>query len=667
MHHCSSTRSPFIRLACGLLAASLVVPAVRAQFTPTGAGPFDYTTPGNWTGGSINGVFSATPTAPQVVTFGANSTLTTGLTFGLGGTSPSLTLRGNGTDRKITLAGNVAVTGTTSTVVFGSPTAGNRLEIDLGGADRTFAVAIGSQLTVNNAVGGGQALTKTGAGNLTLAGANSYAGATTVNEGLLSLITSGALASGNNVVLNATTAASLATLVLGAGVTQTIGTLAFGGAGGAAASNNLTLNAGSTLTLGGTVSYAGTNGPLASTIAGGTLALGGHRIFDVGDSTGTTNELNIASAITGAGHSLTKTGTGRLVLNSSANTYDGGTIVNGGELLLNASNTLAATGALTVSNTAGPNSSVILGANVTQTIGALTFGGGGASTASHDDIFLNTGSTLKLGGTVAADATNSLSLRAMISGGGTLDLGGNRTFNIANSFNPKTELTVGAVISGVGNRLTKTGPGVLRLNGDNTYRGGTIVSAGGLMVGNTTGSGVGPGALTIQSGAFLGGQGFVGGATTIEPGGTLGAGKTPGNLTFTHGLTLSDGAVFNFQLGTTSDRLTVTGGVLTGAVTPGSLILNLTAGAGFGAGVYTLFDFSSGGVTTNSFEVGDFALGTTIGGYTHHLDLAGNLLQLTAVSAIPEPSTYAAIFGAVSLVAAAIYRRRQRPASSASS
>ena len=109
------------------------------------------------------------------------------------------------------------------------------------------------------------------------------------------------------------------------------------GAGGAAASNNLTLNAGSTLTLGGTVSYAGSNGPLASTIAGGTLALGGPRIFDVSDSTGTTNELNIASAITGAGHSLTKTGTGRLVLNSSANTYDGGTIVNGGELLLNVS------------------------------------------------------------------------------------------------------------------------------------------------------------------------------------------------------------------------------------------------------------------------------------------------------------------------------------------
>ena len=662
MRHCSSTRSPFTRLACRLLAASLVVPALRAQFTPTGAGPFDYNTTGNWTGGSINGGFSATPTAAQVVTFGANSTLTTGLTFGLGGMSPSLTLRGDGTDRKITLAGNVAVTGTTSTVVFGSPTAGNKLEIDLGGADRTFAVATGNQLTVNNAVGGGQALTKTGAGNLTLAGANSYAGATTVNEGLLSLITSGALASGNNVVINATTAASLATLALGAGFTQTIGTLAFGGAGGAAASNNLTLNAGSTLTLGGTVSYAGTNGPLASTIAGGTLALGGHRIFDVSDSTGTTNELNIASAITGAGHSLTKTGTGRLVLNSSANTYDGGTIVNGGELLLNASNTLAATGALTVSNTAGPNSSVILGANVTQTIGALTFGGGGASTASDDDIFLNTGSTLKLGGTVAADATNRTSLRAMISGGGTLDLGGNRTFTIANSSNPKTELTVGAVISGVGNSLTKTGPGVLRLNGDNTYSGGTIVSAGGLMVGNTTGSGVGPGALTIQSGAFLGGQGFVGGATTIEPGGTLGAGKTPGNLTFTHGLTLNDGAVFNFQLGTTSDRLTVTGGVLTGAATPGSLILNLTAGAGFGAGVYTLFDFSSGGVTTSSFDVGDFTLGTTIGGYTHHLDLAGNRLQLTTASAIPEPSTYAAIFGAVSLVAAAIYRRRQRPA-----
>jgi hypothetical protein len=64
---------------------------------------------------------------------------------------------------------------------------------------------------------------------------------------------------------------------------------------------------------------------------------------------------------------------------------------------------------------------------------------------------------------------------------------------------------------------------------------------------------------------------------------------------------------------------------------------------------------------TNSFTATDFSLGTTISGYSYALATAGNMLQLTATaSAIPEPSTYAAIFGALSLVGAALWRRRVR-------
>ena len=803
-----------LRLAVALSAIGLVLPHAHAQFNQTGAGPFDYNTTVNWTGGTINGVFSQTPSVAQSVTFGGNSTLTTGLTFGLGGSGKSLTLRGDGTERTVTLGGDVSVSGTTSSIVFGSTTAGNGLNFVLG-ADRTFSVASGNTLYVNNVVSGANALAKTGTGQLTLAGANTYTGTTTVNTGTLFLNASGSLASGNNVVVNSTTAAATATLTLGTGFTQTIGTLTLGGTGSTASSTNVvTLNAGSTLTLGGTVSVDGTGNhtPNWDINGTGTLALGANRTFDVADSTGTVSELNIFTPISGSGLSLTKTGAGRLALNSAGTTYDGGSIVNGGQLWLNASNTLAATGNVTINDTLGGTAAVILAGNATQTIGALTFGGSGGTVTSANNLALGTGSTLTLGGTVTyngatgpltstisggtlalggdrtfsvSDSTSTtaeLNISSVITGagnsltktgtgrlqltgantydggtvlnggvifagssgalgtgpvtinnvigatstlgvntgaggnttigaltfggagasttsqndvqintstltlGGTvtydatnnpkgstisplgtgaLDLGANRTFNIGNSSTTTTELTITAPVTGSGLSLLKIGAGALRLMGANTYSGGTTVSAGGLVVANSTGSGVGSGAVTIQNGAYLRGSGFISGATTIEAGGILGTGTTSGttgNLTFTNGLTLNDGAVFNFQLGTASDKFTLTGGTLTGASTLGSLTINLTAGAGFGAGVYTLFDFSTGGVTTSSFDVADFALGTTVGGYTYSLASAGSLLQLTAVSAIPEPSTYAAIFGAVSLLGAVVYRRRKNNA-----
>ncbi len=56
-----------------------------------------------------------------------------------------------------------------------------------------------------------------------------------------------------------------------------------------------------------------TGNPAALRISGGTLALGGNRTFNVGDSsTATSSDLVVSSVITGSGQSLTKTGAGRL-------------------------------------------------------------------------------------------------------------------------------------------------------------------------------------------------------------------------------------------------------------------------------------------------------------------------------------------------------------------
>ena len=653
-------------LGC-LLACACAVGA-RAQFIPTGAGSYDYNTVANWSAATINGTFTQTPTAAQTVTFGKDTTLTTGLTFNLGGVSPAFGLTATGGDRTVTLGGNVSVSGNATTIGFGSGTVGQKLNVNLGGADRTFIVFGNNALTVNNGISGSYALTKVGTGQLTLAAPNTYTGTTTINAGTLTLNATNTLVSGNNVVVNSTTAGTTAQLVLGTGVSQTVGTLTFGGAGSqSSATNNVILNSGSILTLSGTVNVLDSGERTGNWGIHdiGTLNLGGNRTFAIADSAGSFNELNISTPITGTG-SLIKTGAGTLSLNGSGS-WTGGTVISGGELWLNATG-IPSSGPVTINHTdGGARAYLRLGDNVSQSIGALTFGGAGAGTSSTNQLELrNANSVLKLGGTVTVNATGN-PLTAMIFGAGTLALGGNRIFDIGSQSTAMSGLAVSTVISG-GGSITKLGTGTLKLEAPNAYSGGTVVSAGGLVVSNTTGSGVGTGALVIQSGAFLRGTGIVGGATTIEAGGILGAGDfagnlsiTAGNLTFTNGLTLNDGAIFKFKLGTASDKISLIGGVLTGAATPGSLTINLDAGTGFSAGTYTLFDFSSGGTTTSSFDVADFTLGTTISGYSYNLALNGgsSMLQLTA-SAIPEPSTYAAIFGALALSAAGWHRRRAR-------
>lgn len=406
------------------------------------------------------------------------------------------------------------------------------------------------------------------------------------------------------------------------------------------------------------INSGSTNATYNSTInnAGFDLTLGG-----------TAGGISIINgAISGAG-SVTKTGTAdwRLL---GVNSYAGGTTVNQGALLVNGAGTLPAGGNVTINGTVAGASSVQINSTAAQNIGTLTFGGAGANFSATNTLQLNAGTTT-LGGTVTYDATNT-PLGASISGAGTLALGGNRIFAIGDS-NVTFDFTVNSAISGSGNSLTKTGAGSLSLRGANTYTGGTVVTAGRLFVSNSNSgeSGTGTGPVAIQTGAQLRGIGFISGATTIESGASLGPGTTnnPGTLTFTGGLSLLAGSTVSFQLGTlSSDKISVLGGVLSGPAS-GTITLNLfspsdtTSSGAFAAGTYTLFNFATGGTTTSSFDASDFVLGSTISGYTYSLALNGSTLEVTATaSAIPEPSTYAAIFGGLALAGAVWRRRRQR-------
>jgi autotransporter-associated beta strand protein len=124
--------------------------------------------------------------------------------------------------------------------------------------------------------------------------------------------------------------------------------------------------------------------------------------------------------------------------------------------------------------------------------------------------------------------------------------------------------------AGTGDTLSvlKDGLGTVTLLGANTYRGGTIVNAGTLIVSNTTGSGTGSGNLVLNNpGTSLGGNGFISGNTTINAGGVLVPGDPTSGLVgvealeFGGNLTLGNlsSLLFNLKSATDYDRVDVNG------------------------------------------------------------------------------------------------------------
>ena len=231
----------------------------------------------------------------------------------------------------LTMGGNVTYTANASATV------GAEIDglLDLGGATRTFAVGdslnADADLTVAAAISGaGYGITKTGAGTLVLSGANTYTGTTTIGTttadgGTLRLDSGSALPAGNPVTVRS------GILDLN-GHDETIGALILGGS--SSPTKALVETGAGKLTLGGNVTYSATNLPVGAEIVGALDLGGADRTFTVGQSSNAGGaDLTINAVISGAGHGITKTGLGTLVL-SGANTYTGVTNVSAGTLTL---------------------------------------------------------------------------------------------------------------------------------------------------------------------------------------------------------------------------------------------------------------------------------------------------------------------------------------------
>jgi autotransporter-associated beta strand protein len=191
--------------------------------------------------------------------------------------------------------------------------------------------------------GTGGALVKVGSGTLTLSGANTYTGGTTVNAGALAVSSdsnlgavSGGLAFGGGTLQYAAgfSSARGVTLNPGGGTVDTNGNSAtlsgiIGGNGG------FTKTGTGTLTLSGANSYSGGTTVSGGTLQGDTTSLQGAILNNATVVFDQALSGTYGAIMSGTG-GLTKLGAGNLVL-SNVNTYTGPTTITAGRLAVNGS------------------------------------------------------------------------------------------------------------------------------------------------------------------------------------------------------------------------------------------------------------------------------------------------------------------------------------------
>jgi autotransporter-associated beta strand protein len=525
------------------------------------------------------------------------------------------------------------------------------------------------------------AFTKTGTGTLTLTGANTYSGLTTISGGILLIQNSAALGT----TAGGTTVSSGATLELQSGIFVGAEPLTLSGAGVSSfgALRNLSGNnsfAGAiTLTSASTIySDAGT-----LTLTGG-IVNGGFAVTFGG--AGNISESNVISG-TGA---LVKNDGGVLTL-SGSNTFTGSTTISAGTLQVNTNNALgtAASGTTVANGAALSLNAVNYSTAEPLTLNGTGISNGGALTNNGTSTFAGpinvaTNATISAGGGIL-NLTGGISnsgTTMTVAGGGTVNIntsgitGGSTNSNVvfdgttvvlsaASSYNGSTTIQNSGTFKLGGNNLLPTTPqsaltvntsstfdlasyngSVASLTGDSTSTvknsviGGTSTLTVNPASGSTTFAGIIAGTnggtqgnVALQkNGAgtlVLTGVNTYSGSTTVN-GGTLTAAAPAGNsaLGFTSSVTVNSGGTL--LLGARdqiNDAALVT--LAGGTFAKGNFSEGSATGAGAGtlslAGLNSQIDFGTGSVgvlTFASFDPGAYAL--TIANWTGTANTAGN-------------------------------------------
>jgi len=495
------------------------LPATISTLTKNGTGTLTLQASNAYTGiTSINAGVIVAQTNNALGATGAGTTIASGAGLQISGsglvipeTISSVSGTGASSDGAIrNLANNNTLSGTiaiSTSAVITSDANTLTLSNTITGGSVTFDGS--GNITVSNIINiGSNSLTKLGSGILTLFGANSYSGSTTISQGTLRLGAAGVIPDASDVSLANTSGASLDLN----NFSETIGSLSGGGglggnitlgtgtltvnqttlgtyAGQISGSGGLIKAGSSTLTLSGANGYTGT-----TTINAGSLQLGASdviadtsdvtladvasAVFDLngfnetirnlsgggsvggnislGSGTLTINDNSTntyAGQISGSGN-FTKAGTGDLTLSSATSNYTGNTNVTSGSLTIT---DLSALGTSAGSTTVG---------NATLTFSV-------AGTLAEPLILAD-------GGTIISNNTGTLTL----SGGLVLASGG-ATLYLQNALSGTLDIS-GVISGGTGSALLlqNNGTSTTIFSGNNTYDATTTMLLGKLRVTN---------------------------------------------------------------------------------------------------------------------------------------------------------------------------------------
>jgi autotransporter-associated beta strand protein len=444
------------------------------------------------------------------------------------------------------LGSGTTVTLSNATLDFTAPGSSSRTISLTGSGNNTIQIDSSGTVALSGPLSGSGGLVKTGLGTLGISNTTSnFAGGVTVSAGTLQLLASSSLptsapislASGASLDLNGKSQSLVQ--VIGGGkvrnnnaVTSTLaaaynagsanfaaeiqdgaGKIAISAPGGGVLLLSNTGNnysGGTFIASGGTVSVSADGALGAGTVsvdggavqataafssnAGRAFALTGNAGFDVSPG----NTLTIAGAVRGNG-TLVKTNSGRLML-TAANSYAGGTTVNGGAFAV-------------ASDTALGNA----GAAVTINNGTLELLSG--ATIARP-IVLNSQNN-----SVLQSDSGIFTLAGIISGSGALSLQGNGSFLLSNT--------------------------------SNSYSGGTFINGGTLIVNDPTSTVLGPGSnsLFVNPAGQLSGTGTIAPTARLSGGNIAPGGSTAGSaLALAGGLSVGGGSL-TFRLTNNSDFL----------------------------------------------------------------------------------------------------------------